>query len=312
MKKVATITLNPAYDLHGSCNEIMLGDVNLVETEVMLPAGKGINVSKVLHDLDLTTAVGGFLGGENSSEFIQTFSHFNLKNYFIAVPGKTRINVKLTETNGDVTDLNFSGFEVDETQWTNFYESTLNWLKEYDIVVVSGSIPKGILMEEFSQWLTAVKSICPKLIFDSSRDALAIGINSKPFLIKPNEKELGMLIGREVKEQDEIVAAAKEIVHNGIEHVVVSMGEHGAVWVSKNQNYVAKPPKSKVVSTVGAGDSMVAGIVYGLANDKTIKETFVFSSAVAALSVTQSGVGIKDKTALDLMLEKITISDIKE
>lgn len=306
-QRIVTFTLNPAFDLLGYCPKIELGDVNLVTTNDLLPAGKGINVAKVLSDLHHRVTVSGFLGDANREAFGQLFTKLGLDDKFQYVAGRTRINVKLTEETGDVTDLNFSGFIINDHQWSTFAEQSLTYLTNADMVVISGSLPKGIDLEAFSDWLTKIKTICPKVIFDSSRDALIAGLKAKPWLIKPNDKELEMLVGHSLPSINDVKIAALDLVNQGINNVIVSLGSQGALWVTKQEAWLAKPPKSKVVSTVGAGDTMVAGIVHGLLSDFSIKQTLIFASAVAALSVGQAGVGISDMTALNNMLENIEI-----
>ncbi|MDF7666645.1 1-phosphofructokinase [Orbaceae bacterium ESL0727] len=305
--QVATITLNPAYDLLGFCPAIALGEVNLVNTTDLLPAGKGINVAKVLADLGIKLTVGGFLGSENRDGFNALFSSLNVTDKFQTVAGRTRINVKLTEQNSEVTDLNFSGFIVTDEDWQHFVTDSLKWLPGMDMVAISGSLPAGISLEKLTQWIKQVKAICPRVIFDSSRDALVAGLKAQPWLIKPNDKELEMWIGHALPTLDDIKSAATQLVNEGIENVVVSLGSKGALWVTKNEAWLAKPPKCKVVSTVGAGDSMVAGLMYGLLNKQSIKDCLVFASSVAALSVEQAGVGISNRQAIDNMVSKIEI-----
>ncbi len=305
--RVATITLNPAYDLLGFCAKVELNDVNLVQTTALLPAGKGINVAKVLSDLDVKTVVGGFLGKENRDGFNALFDTLNVDDKFETVDGRTRINVKLTEQNSDVTDLNFSGFTVNEKDWQDFVDNSLTWLKDIDMVAISGSLPAGVSLEKFSEWMKQVKTICPKIVFDSSRDALVAGLKAKPWLIKPNDKELEMWVGRPLPTLNDIKKAATELVSQGIENVIISLGSKGALWVTKDEAWLAKPPKCEVVSTVGAGDSMVAGLIYGLSTNQSIKDSLVFASSVAALSVGQAGVGVSDRQAVNNMLEKIEI-----
>ncbi|OCG25942.1 1-phosphofructokinase [Gilliamella sp. wkB108] len=305
--RVTTITLNPAYDLLGFCPKVELGEVNLVQTNALLPAGKGINVAKVLSDLDMPITVGGFLGKENRDGYNLLFKSLGVVDKFQTIKGQTRINVKLTEQNSEVTDLNFSGFNISDQDWQNFVKSSLEWLKEMDMVAISGSLPAGLSLDNFTQWMKQVKTICPKIVFDSSRDALVAGLKAKPWLIKPNDKELEMWVGRKLSTLNEIKAAAKELVNEGVENVIISLGSKGALWVTKNEVWLAKPPKSKVVSTVGAGDSMVAGLMYGLLTNQSIKDTLVFASSVATLSVGQAGVGISDRQAVTNMLDKIEI-----
>ena len=305
--RVATITLNPAYDLLGFCPKVELGDVNLVQTNALLAAGKGINVAKVLSDLDVQLTIGGFLGKENRDGFNLLFKSLNVIDKFETIEGRTRINVKLTEENSEVTDLNFSGFTISEQDWQHFVTNSLEWLKNIDMVAISGSLPAGVSLDKFTKWMEQVKAICPKIVFDSSRDALVAGLKAKPWLIKPNDKELEMWVGRKLPTLEDVKAAAMELVNDGIENVVISLGSKGALWVTKNEAWLAKPPKCHVVSTVGAGDSMVAGLMYGLMTNRSIKDTLVFASSVAALSVGQAGVGISDCQAVNNMLEKIEI-----
>lgn len=305
--RIATITLNPAYDLLGFCPKVELGDVNLVQTNALLAAGKGINVAKVLSDLNVQLTVGGFLGKDNRDGFNLLFKSLNVVDKFQTVEGRTRINVKLTEENSEVTDLNFSGFTISEQDWQNFVTSSLEWLKNIDMVAISGSLPAGVSLEKFTQWMKQVKAICPKVIFDSSRDALVAGLKAKPWLIKPNDKELEMWVGRQLPTLDDIKKAAMDLVNGGVDNVIISLGSKGALWVTKHEAWLAKPPKCQVVSTVGAGDSMVAGLMYGLMTEQSIKDTLVFSSSVAALSVGQAGVGVSDLQAVNNMLEKIEI-----
>ena len=305
--RVATITLNPAYDLLGFCPKVELGDVNLVHTNALLAAGKGVNVAKVLSDLDVKLTLGGFLGKENRDGFNLLFDSLNVEDKFQTVEGRTRINVKLTEENSEVTDLNFSGFTITEQDWQSFVTDSLEWLKDFDMIAISGSLPAGVSLDKFTKWMEQVKTICPKVVFDSSRDALVAGLKAKPWLIKPNDKELEMFVGRKLSTLAEIKAAAMELINEGIENVVISLGSKGALWVTKHESWLAKPPKCKVVSTVGAGDSMVGGLMYGLMTNQSIKDTLVFASSVAALSVGQAGVGIADRQAVTNMLDKIEI-----
>lgn len=306
--KVATITLNPAYDLVGFCAKVTLGDVNLVSTTAMHPAGKGINVAKVLSDLGVDLMVGGFLGQSNRDGFTQLFAHHNMQDKFQSVDGSTRINVKLTEQDNEVTDFNFSGFSVNEHDWQQFVVYSLEWLKEVEMVAICGSLPSGVSLEKFTDWLAKVKQICPKVVFDSSREALVAGLKAKPWLIKPNKKELEMFVGRTLSSLAEIKSAAKHLVDQGVDNVIVSLGSDGAMWVSKDEIWLAKPPKNEhVVTTVGAGDSMVGGLMYGLLTHRSIKDTLVFASSVAALSVSQAGVGVKDITIVNQMIDQVEI-----
>lgn len=306
-RKVATITLNPAYDLVGYCPEIERGEVNLVQTAGLHAAGKGINVAKVLTDLGIDVTVGGFLGKENQDGFQQVFREMGITNRFQLVNGRTRINVKLTEQEGVVSDFNFSGFNITPEEWEHFVNDSLSWAGQFDMVAVCGSLPAGITPEAFTDWMIRLRSQCPCIIFDSSREALVAGLKASPWLVKPNRRELEIWAKRQLPTLSDVVEAAQALRAQGIAHVVISLGAEGALWVNASGAWVAKPPACDVVSTVGAGDSMVGGLIYGLLMRESSEHTLRLATAVAALAVSQSNVGVTDRPQLAAMMARVSL-----
>lgn len=312
MAKVATITLNAAYDLVGRLAHIELGEVNTVETLGLFPAGKGINVAKVLTDLGLEVAVGGFLGEDNVGDFELMFKKQGLEDKFHRVAGKTRINVKITETEADVTDLNFLGYEISPQAWQQFTADSLAYCLDFDIVAVCGSLPRGVTPELFADWLQQLHRAGVKVVLDSSNAALTAGLKANPWLVKPNHRELEAWIGRSLNSLEEIIAAAKQLSAQGIANVIISMGANGSLWLSGDSVILAQPPKCEnVVSTVGAGDSMVAGLIYGIEQGLSQQDTLAFASAVSAFAVSQSNVGVSDKALLEPILANVKVTQIE-
>jgi hypothetical protein len=312
MAKVATITLNAAYDLVGRLKRIELGEVNTVETLGLFPAGKGINVAKVLNDLGVEVAVGGFLGEDNQGDFEHMFRVTGLQDKFQRVAGKTRINVKITETEADVTDLNFLGYQISAEDWQKFVADSLDYCKEFDIVAVCGSLPRGVTPELFADWLLQLHQAGVKVVLDSSNAALTVGLKANPWLVKPNHRELESWVGHSLPTLNDIIVAAKKLKAQGIANVIVSMGVNGSLWLSDNAVVQAQPPKCEnVVSTVGAGDSMVAGLIYGFVNNLSQQETLAFASAVSAFAVSQSNVGVSDRALLEPILKQVKVTLIE-
>ncbi|OBX78684.1 1-phosphofructokinase [Haemophilus aegyptius] len=312
MASVVTITLNAAYDLVGRLNRIQLGEVNTVETLGLFPAGKGINVAKVLKDLGVDVAVGGFLGKDNSADFEQMFNQHGLEDKFHHVDGKTRINVKITETEADVTDLNFLGYQISPKVWQQFVTDSLAYCLDYDIVAVCGSLPRGVSPELFADWLNQLHQAGVKVVLDSSNAALTAGLKAKPWLVKPNHRELEAWVGHPLNRLEEIIAAAQQLKAKGIENVIISMGAKGSLWINNEGVLKAEPAKCEnVESTVGAGDSMVAGLIYGFEKGLSKTETLAFATAVSAFAVSQSNVGVSDLSLLDPILEKVQITMIE-
>ncbi|RDE82376.1 1-phosphofructokinase [Haemophilus parahaemolyticus] len=309
--RIATVTLNPAFDLVGRLARIEIGEVNTVETLGLYPAGKGINVAKVLADLGAKLSVTGFLGEENQGDFVQAFAQNGVEDKFYRIAGKTRINVKITETEADVTDLNFLGFEISEQDWEAFTHQSQTWESQYDLVAVCGSLPRGVTPEQFAAWLESLHQQGLKVVLDSSNAALTAGLTAHPWLVKPNRRELEVWAGRSLHTIEEVIEAAEQLRSHGIEHVIISMGEKGSVWLNSEGVLQAQPPRCEnVVSTVGAGDSMVAGLIYGFSQGWSKKKTLSFASATSALAVSQSNVGISDKQALEQILAQVKLTNL--
>ena len=309
--RIATVTLNPAFDLVGRLARIEIGEVNTVETLGLYPAGKGINVAKVLADLGAKLSVTGFLGEENQGDFVQAFAQNGVDDKFYRIAGKTRINVKITETEADVTDLNFLGFEISEQDWEAFTHQSQTWESQYDLVAVCGSLPRGVTPEQFAAWLESLHQQGLKVVLDSSNAALTAGLTAHPWLVKPNRRELEVWAGRSLHTIEEVIEAAEQLRSHGIENVIISMGEKGSVWLNSEGVLQAQPPRCEnVVSTVGAGDSMVAGLIYGFSQGWSKEKTLSFASATSALAVSQSNVGISDKQALEQILAQVKLTNL--
>lgn len=310
-RAILTVTPNPALDLTGHLDELEAGSVNLVATGNLHPAGKGINVARVLKDLGADVAVAGLLGADNQGEFQQMFNRCGLQDRFMVVPGATRINVKLVEESGRVTELNFPGIQVDEAGLAAFEQQLLALAEEFELVVLAGSLPRGMSPERCRNLLAKLAQQGKKVLFDSSGAALSQGLEAGPFLVKPNEHELAAWCGRALNSEAELMAAAEELQRaHGIQNVVVSRGADGVLWRAGDEWWRAKPPRMKVVSTVGAGDSMVAGFAWGLSQGQSKEEILRVASAVSALAVTQIGVGVADHKALADMMASIEVAQI--
>ncbi|KQB08040.1 1-phosphofructokinase [Vibrio metoecus] len=306
--KVVTITLNPALDLTGSMNQLNVGSVSLVEHSSLHAAGKGVNVAKVLSELGADVTVTGFLGRDNQELFCQLFNQLGVRDEFIRIDGATRINVKLVEHNGAVSDINFPGITVTQADIDAFEATLLRLAQDHDYFVLAGSLPKGISPQRCAGWISQLRSMNKKVLFDSSREALMVGLEARPWLIKPNDEELSQWCGKELSTLKECQQAASQLAQKEIENIVISMGANGVMWLNENEWLHAKPPKMQVVSTVGAGDTLVAGLCWGHMQHMDKDNLLRFATALSALAVTQVGVGISDKEQLNTLQQQIQVS----
>lgn len=306
--KVVTITLNPALDLTGSLQSLRAGSVNLVDHSNFHAAGKGVNVARVLSDLGAQVTVTGFLGQDNQAPFCQLFEEMGATDRFIRVLGSTRINVKLVEQNGTVSDINFPGVTVNEQALVQFEQTLDELCADHDFFILAGSLPNGISAETCAHWVQTLREKGKKVLFDSSRAALTAGIEATPWLIKPNDEELAEFSGQAVENEDDVVNISEQIANKGIENIVVSLGARGVMWLNQGEWLSSKPPKMTVVSTVGAGDTLVAGLCWGHMQKMEKTQLLSFATALSALAVSQVGVGITDIDEVITLQQQVEIN----
>lgn len=298
MARVLTVTLNPALDLTVQLPFLRLGEVNRSESLQVHAAGKGLNVAQVLADLGHQLTVTGFLGETNPQAFEQLFAARGFTDEFVRVAGETRSNLKLAETDGRVTDINGPGLAVTEAQCDELLARLQRLAPAHDLVVVAGSLPRGIDSQWFVQLLNSLKALGVRVALDTSGVALRDGLATRPWLIKPNEEELAEARGVDLSGSSALLAEARRLQGEGIEHVVISQGADGVSWFTADAALHAQPPKVQVISTVGAGDSLLAGMLHGLLVGWPAERTLAHATAIAAQAVGQVGFGITDTAQL--------------
>ena len=298
MAKLLTLTMNPALDLTVQLGHLEAGQVNRSEGMLTHAAGKGLNVAQVLADLGHQVTVAGFLGIDNQQPFEALFARRGFVDEFVRVAGETRSNIKLAETNGRITDLNGPGPDVSFEAQQALAARVEQIAGDFDAVVVAGSLPRGV----DAQWLKVLLQMLTakglKVALDTSGQALRAGLEASPWLIKPNTEELADALDAPIISIAAQAQVAEELRQRGIEHVVISQGAEGVHWFSSQACLQALPPKVSVASTVGAGDSLLAGMVHGLISGHTPEQTLRTATAIAAMAVTQIGFGINDKAQL--------------
>ncbi|QJQ08710.1 1-phosphofructokinase [Pseudomonas putida] len=312
MAKILTLTLNPALDITIGLDTLRPGQVNRSQAQQSHAAGKGLNVAQVLADLGHSVTVAGFLGRDNLQPFEALIDWRGFTDCFVRVPGETRSNIKLVEADGRVTDINGQGPEVDEAACSALLQHLQQVAPGHDAVVVAGSLSRGISADWFRQLLDRLKALGLKVALDSSGEALRAGLQSAPWLVKPNTEELGEVLGQAVDNPAQQRAAAEQLLARGVEHVVVSAGEQGVSWFARDLALHACPPKVTIASTVGAGDSLVAGMVHGLLQGEAPAQTLARATAIAAQAVTQVGFGISDREQLARLEAAVQLTEQQE
>ncbi|MEB5477785.1 1-phosphofructokinase [Acinetobacter pollinis] len=309
MAKVLTITLNPAIDITLQLDTLKVGEVNRQQSAQSLAAGKGLNVAQVLKDLGHSPIVTGFLGQSNRQIFDRHFEKEGLDNHFIYIHGETRHNIKVAEQSGRMTDINGKGFFVDEDAKNRLRETISQLIDQVEIIAISGSLPQGFSPDELIELIEWLKSKGKKVAVDTSGKALSAAISANPWLIKPNTDELSEAYNAPANTFAEQKAVFDKL-NATIENIIVSMGEEGVNWLHPSHPLHAKAPKVTVKSTVGAGDSLVAGMIHGFLTKTAPEETLKTATAIGSNAVTQIGFAIEDLSAIDKLKQQISIDSL--
>lgn len=299
---IYTITFNPALDYISQVDNFEVGKINRTKDEKILPGGKGLNVSIVLKNLGLESTALGFIAGFTGEELKKRIEEYGIKTDFIkAEDGFTRINVKISSN--EETALNGNGPKITNDDIEKLLEK-IEKIKKEDIVVLAGNIPKCINNNIY-------ETICVKLemnevtfIVDATKELLINVLKYKPFLIKPNKEELEETFKVKLITKEEIIEYAKKLQIMGAQNVLVSLGGDGAILVTQdNKVYFSKAPKGKVLNTVGAGDSMVAGFIAGY--EKSGEFEYAFKMGVATGSASAFSMNLATAEEVANLLKEI-------
>lgn len=299
---IVTVTLNPAVDKVCLVDSLLIGDVNRIRESSSVAGGKGINVAKVLRQFHLPVACLGFLGGYSGRLIEDTMTKLGAECHFTDTKGDTRTNTSLLGGDGHVTELLEPGPNITEKELAGFRKEFLYACEQCELMVLSGSIPQGVPDDIYAQLITECNRAGIKTLLDTSGEPLKKGILARPAMIKPNKKELEYLVGKRLSDRASIAKEAKALVAQGIEKVVVSLGEEGLLYVDKVQEIFEPAKKVKTVNTVGCGDSVVASFcmseISGEEADIAVKKAVALAAANAA---TKGSAEISLQTYLELL-----------
>ncbi len=259
---IYTVTFNPSLDYILDLSELNMNHVNRTSAERILPGGKGINVSIVLHNLGVDNKAICFISGFTGDALKTLLQQRDMNADYINISqGLTRINVKLRS--GGETEINGQGPEIKSEDIAELYEK-LGYLDEEDYLVLAGSLPDTMSKSTYMDIMQMLQYNNSKIIVDATGELLLNVLPYKPFLVKPNNHELGNLFGVEVNTREDAVKYAKKLIEKGARNVLVSMSASGAVMVTEDGNvYEADAPHGEVKNSVGAGDAMLAGFLAG-------------------------------------------------
>lgn len=290
---IYTVTFNPSLDYIVSVDNLKLGEVNRTTKEIMFPGGKGINVSLVLRNLGYESTALGFYAGFTGREIIRLLDEQQIPSRFIEVKkGISRINVKVKSN--EESEINGMGPGIDDADIKKLY-SKLDKLTDDDILVLAGSIPSVMPETMYSDIMERLSGKKLRIVVDATKDLLRNVLIYHPFLVKPNNHELGEIYGVTLNTRESVIPYARKLQEEGARNVLISMAGEGAVLLTENGDvYQSEAPKGTVTNSVGAGDSMVAGFLAGYLASGDYEQAFYMGVCTGSASAFSEGMATKE------------------
>lgn len=304
---IYTVTLNPAIDYYIEMQKFTEKDLNFTEKAYSIMGGKGINVSRVLQNFGQESLALGFVGGYTGDYIQKSFQEAGMKENFTRLEEDTRINIKMKTSEGE-TEIAGKSPSISKEQWEHFYQK-LAVIQEGDLLVLAGSIPdplqENVYMEIIDRLPKGVK-----VVLDTRGRAFLDTISKGVYFTKPNQKELEECFQREIHTLEELIEVAKELQKLGSENVVVSRGKEGSLCLTKDKILIGNAPEGKLVSSVGAGDSMVAGILYGLSQEESFEKAYEYG--IASGSSTAFSKGLTTLKDMEYWKTKVNVKEYEK
>ena len=303
---IYTLTLNPAVDRELTVPEMEFDSVLRASESRVDFGGKGFNVSRLLKGMEEPSTAVGFLGG-NAGELLQNgLQSLGIGTDFVWVAGETRTNVSIvTQTHDHYIKVNEKGPLVDADKQKELLEKIDSLAKQGDWWVLAGSMPPGVADDFYARIVNVLNKHEANAILDTTGDALRFGCAEKPYLVKPNAEEVHALTGMPVDSTTEIAAAAAELRKMGAQNVVISMGKAGALMQSAEETWLTHSPKIQEKNPIGAGDSMVGGLVWALTQGIALKESLGWGVASGAATASLSGTEVGSRPLIEELFKQV-------
>ncbi len=285
---VLTVTLNPAVDKTCRLNELLLGQVNRLQSVMSVAGGKGVNVTKILRQFEYPVTAMGFIGGYTGQLIQERLTEMGAECHFTYIDQATRVSTNILADNGYVTEVLEPGPVISKDELSRFLSEYKRQLQRVDMVVLSGSIPQGVPEDIYETLTMLAKEAGCKVFLDTSGEALKKAVKAKPYLLKPNKKELEYLVERKLMNTEEIKEQIKKLLDSGVEKVIVSLGSKGFVYGDREGIIAQKPVKVKAVNTVACGDCLVASFCMSEMEGTDRMQAIYKAAALAASNATTS------------------------
>jgi 1-phosphofructokinase family hexose kinase len=306
---ITTVTLNPALDKTIFITKLAPNDTNRVVNVETDAGGKGINCCRMLAQLGVETSALAFLGGDTGDFIRMVLDKAGIAFEFVPTERPTRTCIAVEEsTNVPATTFNERGGPIDHKELVAMFEKVKDVSRRSKYMVFGGSVPTGVNQDVYKVLIEIAQAGGAKTMLDADGEALVEGLKARPFMIKPNRAEAERLLGVQFKSMADVARGALSLAERGIELVVISLGKQGSISCYDNVIYYTAPPAIKAVSTIGSGDSLIAGVLWALEDGKDIQDALKAGCAAGAATAMSSGTDIGSREDVDKLISEVKVT----
>jgi 1-phosphofructokinase family hexose kinase len=306
---IITLTLNPAFDVHCSINELELYKENYASGILKHAGGKGVNISRALNSFGALNTAFCLLAESGGDEFLSGLSADGINCRYLMVKGRIRENITIHSPKGE-TRLSFEGFKIKKEILNDVFAQLVGDISENTVVTFTGRLCDGITNDDAIQFIMKIKETGEKVVVDCNSFSVNELFEIKPFLIKPNEQEISQMLGYDVKDENDALKAAEIFFAEGIENVMISLGAQGLVFKNESGAYKVTVPKITPLSTIGAGDSTIAGFIARLASGADITDILKSAAASGTAACLAEGTNPPEYEVISKIKEQISVEKI--
>ena len=307
---VLTVTLNPAVDQTALVERVVPGRVHAAHDTQIDPAGKGVNVSRMVHRLGWPTLAFGFIAGDTGNLLRRALESEGVHVHFVSIPGQTRVNLTVVDPEGIATTFRGQGPPVPETALQILHAAVERWMAAAKVIVLAGSLPPGVPARFYSDLVEEAEARGVPAVVDAQGPALRQGLAAGPFMIKPNVAEAEQLLGMRLDSESSLLAAARRLSRQGPRIAVVSMGAQGAVCAAGDRLFRVYAPAVERKSMVGAGDAMVAGMIVAWLRGEPIEKLLALGTAAGAATASTRGTEPGTAKQVSELLSQVRVEEL--
>ncbi|MBE5992781.1 MAG: 1-phosphofructokinase [Paenibacillaceae bacterium] len=308
---IVTVTMNPAIDKTVDIGKFERGDLNRIKRVEIDAGGKGINVSKTIRELGGESIATGFVGGTSGTIIKQVLTDLGLRTDFVEVKGETRTNLKVVEETGEVTELNEPGPEVSKDQLNDLLNRLEGYANPDTLFVLAGSIPAGIPTDIYRKITEQVHQKGAKVLLDADGVLFSESLKGKPDMLKPNRSELERYYQMDYRaSEQELVSMGEKLLEQGVSMAAISLGQMGAIFLTKGKRYRCPGLRVKAHSTVGAGDALVAAMAHSWDQKLPLETCIRLCMGASAGAVTSIGTKPPKRSLVDELVERVELLEI--